>query len=199
MSKKVSIGSQRAGLAAAVLLAGSALASEGPRYTYGELGYSQVDFDNFNEDADVFGAGGSLAVSDRIYLIASYSYGNVDVSGFDIDLNTAQVGAGLHFPLNSTVDFIVDASYVWAEIEADGFDSQDDDGYALRAGLRAMLTPQFELNGGGSYADVSDDDTALYVGAVYNFTDMFAVTGNISAGDNATAYGIGARFYFDVK
>ena len=199
MSNKISIWTRRAGLAAAALLAASAFASEGPRYTFGEVGYSQVDFDNFNEDADVFGVGGSLAVSDQVYLIAGYSYGNVDVSGLDIDLNTAQVGAGLHFPLNSTVDFIVDASYVWAEVEADNFDSQDDDGYALRAGLRAMLTPQFELNGGGTYADVSDDDTALYVGAVYNFTDMFAATANISAGDNATAYGIGMRLYFDVK
>ncbi len=81
----------------------------------------------------------------------------------------------------------------------DDFNSQDDDGYAIRAGIRAMLTPQFELNGGGSYVDVSDDDTALYVGAVYSFTDMFAVTGNVSVGDNATAYGVGLRLYFDVK
>ena len=188
-----------AGLVAAMLFAGSAAASEGPRYTYGELGYARVDFDNFNEDADLFGANGSLAVSDQIYLIASYSDGSIDGNGFDIDLKQAEAGAGLHFPLNSKVDFTADASYVWAEVDADGFNSQDDDGYAIRAGIRAMLTPQFELNGGGSYVDVSDDDTALYVGAVYNFTDMFAVTGNVSVGDNATAYGVGLRLYFDVK
>ena len=56
-----------------------------------------------------------------------------------------------------------------------------------------MLTPQFELNGGGTYVDVTDDDTALYVGGVYNFTDMFALSGDVSVGDNATAYGVGMR------
>jgi|APFre7841882724_1041349.scaffolds.fasta_scaffold80283_2 hypothetical protein len=199
MNMKTSIWARRAGFVAAVLVAGSAVASEGPRYTYGELGYAQIDFDGFNEDADVFGADGSLAVSDRVFLIASYSQGTIDASGFDVDLTTAAVGAGMHFPLNETIDFVADAAYVWAEVDADSFDAQDDDGFALSAGLRAMLTPQFELNGGGTYVDVSDDDTALYVGAVYNFTDMFAVTGNVSVGDNATAYGVGARLYFDVR
>jgi hypothetical protein len=199
MDQKAKKWARRAGLVAAVLLAGSAAASEGPRYTYGELGYSQVDFDNFNEDADVFGANGSLAVSDKLFLIASYSDGNIDASGFDIDLKQASAGLGMHLPLNSKVDFTADLSYVWAEVDADGFNSQDDDGYSLRAGIRAMLTPEFELNGGGSYTDVSDDDTALYVGGVYNFTNMFAVSGNVSVGDNATAYGIGARLYFDVR
>jgi len=197
MRKEVLIWIRRAGFAAAMVLAGSAAASEGPRYTYGELGYSQIDFDNFSEDADVVSADGSLAVSDLIYLIASYSYGTIDASGFDVDLTTVNAGAGLHFPLNQTIDFVADLSYIWAEIDADNFSSQDDDGFGLRAGLRAMLTPQFELNGGGTYVDVSDDETALYVGAVYNFTDMFAVTGNVTVGDNATSYGIGMRLYFD--
>ncbi len=42
------------------------------------LGYAQVDFDNFNEDAQMFGANGSLAISDRLYLIASYADGSID-------------------------------------------------------------------------------------------------------------------------
>src|SRR4051794_2247910 len=171
---------RRAGFIAAALIAGSAAAAEGPRYTYGEVGYSRVDFDNFNEDADVFGAGGSLAVSERVYLVAGYSYGTIDASGFDIDLENAAAGVGMHFPLNDTVDLIGEAAYEWAKIDIDNFGSEDDDGYGLKVGLRAMLTPQFELNGGGTYVDISDDETAFYVGAVYNFTEMFAVTGNIT-------------------
>jgi len=198
--KKITTWTRHAGFVAAALLAGSAVAAEGPRYTYGEIGYSRVDFDNFSDDADVFGLGGSLAVSDRVHLIASYSNGTIDTSNINIDLETAEVGAGINYPLNNTVDFVADAAYVWAKADANhGFGSQDDDGYALSVGLRAMLTPQFELNGGGTYADVSDDNTALYVGAVYNFTNMIAMTGNVSIGDNATAYGVGLRLYFDVK
>jgi hypothetical protein len=71
---------------------------KGPRYTYGELGYARIDFDNFNEDADVFGANGSLAVSDQIYLIAAYSDGNIDASGFDIDLRARRSGCRSALP-----------------------------------------------------------------------------------------------------
>ena len=194
MSQTVSIWTRRAGLAAAMLVAAGSAVAEGPRYTFGEIGYSQVDFDNFNKDAEMFGANGSFAISDRVYLIASYAEGSID--GTDVDLKAAEAGAGMHFPLNGTIDFIVDASYVWNEVDANGFDAQDEDGYGVRAGLRAMLTPQFELNGGGTYVDVTEDDTALYVGGVYNFTDVFALSGDVSVGDNATAYGVGMHMYF---
>ena len=65
MSQTVSIWTRRAGLAAAMLVVAGSAVAEGPRYTFGEIGYSQVDFDNFNEDAEMFGANGSLAISDR--------------------------------------------------------------------------------------------------------------------------------------
>ncbi len=81
MSQKVSIWTRRAGLAAAMLVVAGSAVAEGPRYTFGEIGYSQVDFDNFNEDAQMFGANGSFAISDRLYLIASYADGSIDGLG----------------------------------------------------------------------------------------------------------------------
>ena len=198
MTKHTSKWTRRAGFVAAALLAGSAAAAEGPRYTYGEIGYSVIDFDNFSDDADVYSADGSLALTDRLHLIAGYLNGSVDTSNVNIDLEGAQGGLGMHFPLNETVDFVADVAYVWEKVDANrGFGSNDEDGYAVNVGLRAMLTPEFEVNGGGSYADVSDDDTALNLGVVYNFNRMFAITGNVSVGDNATAYGAGLRLYFD--
>ncbi|HET6473523.1 MAG TPA: outer membrane beta-barrel protein [Pseudomonadales bacterium] len=181
------------------LIAGSSAApaaAAGPRYTYGEVGYSRVDFDHFSEDADVGAIAGSFAIADHWYLVADYSYGTIDNTGADVDLQNADAGVGFHVALDDRVDFIAEAAYAWARVEADRF-SDDDDGYALKAGIRAMLTPQFELNAGGTYVDISgDDQKAGYVGAVYNFTDMFAVTGTISAGDDATAYSVGLRLYF---
>jgi hypothetical protein len=197
MRNQNTLWARRAGFVAAALLAGSAAAGEGPRYTYGELGYSRVDFDNFSEDADLFNASGSLAVTDRVHLIAGYSNGSIDGSGVNVDLESATIGAGVNFPLNEKIDLVADAAYAWAKVDANNFGSDSDDGYALNVGLRAMLTPQFELNGGGTYVDISDDNTAAYVGAVYNFTDMFALSGNISVGDNATAYSAGLRLYFE--
>src|SRR5689334_1940508 len=106
---------RRAGLVGATLIAASAAlpasASEGPRYTYGEIGYARIDFDNFDEDADAVGANGSFALNDRVYLLASYSRASIDDSGFDVDIDTAEAGAGMHFPLNSRVDLIAEAAY----------------------------------------------------------------------------------------
>ena len=62
-----------------------------------------------------------------------------------------------------------------------------------------MLTPKFELNGGATYTDVSSSESAGFVGAVYNFTDMFAVTLGASIGQDATTYGTSVRLYFGDK
>jgi hypothetical protein len=184
---------------AGVLLAGSVMAADGPRYTYGEIGYERLDIDNYSGDGDFGNIGGSFALNDRIYMFAAYQDGSVDGSGPDIDVSTFEAGLGVHFPLNDTIDLVGNAAYAWAKVDVDNFGNEDDDGYALSAGLRAMVTPKLELNGGGSYVDISDDDTALYLGAVYSFTDMFAVTTGASFGDDATSYGVGLRLYFDVR
>lgn len=199
MELKHSLWIRTAGALAGVLLTGSVLAAEGPRYTYGEIGYERLDIDNYSGDGDFGNIGGSFAVHDSIYLFASYSDGSIDGSPGDIDVSTFEAGVGYHYPFNDTVDLVLNAAYAWAKVDFDNFGNEDDDGYALSAGLRAMVTPQLELNGGGSYVDISDDDTAIYLGAVYSFTDMFAVTTGASFGDNATSYGIGLRLYFDVK
>jgi len=188
--------------AAALLAASLALPAlaEGPRYTYGELGYQRVDFDNFSEDEDAGYLSGSLGLNDRLFLFGDGSYGTIDVSGSDIDVTTIDAGLGMHLPLNDKVDFVASVAYVYVDVDSNRFNnSQNDDGYALRGGLRAMVTPKLELNGGATYVDVDDDNTSAYFGAVYSFTEAFAVTGNVDVGDNATTYGVGLRLYFDAR
>lgn len=187
---------QVAGVLAGVLMANAAMAADGPQYTYVEAGYSWIDFDDFNADGDAFNIGGSLAVTDMFHLFAGYQDGEVEVGSFDIDVSTMQLGGGMNIELSPTVDLVATAAWVRADLDANAFGSGDDDGYALGVGVRAMVTPQFELNGGVSYVDVSDDDTALSVGAVYSFNEMFALTAGASFGDNVTSYGIGGRIYF---
>jgi hypothetical protein len=189
------------GFAALVVAAFSlpAFAAEGPRYTYGELGYQRVDFDNFSENEDAGYLNGSLALDDRLFLVADGSYGTIDTSGTNIDVTTLDAGLGFHIPLNQKVDFVAQVAYVWWKVDAGRFGHDDEDGIGLRGGLRAMVTPKLELNGGASYVDLSggDDNTSAYFGAVYNFTEVFAVTGNVDVGDNATTYGVGVRMYFE--
>jgi outer membrane protein with beta-barrel domain len=181
--------------AAAAVSAASAFAGEGPRYTYVDVGYERINPDNFNDDADAGALAGSLAVANNVHVFAGYSYGRLDTRGISVDLESAEAGAGLNFPLTNTMDIVAEAAYLWAKVDADQFGSEDDDGYGVQVGLRAMLTPKFELNGGVSYTDVSDSETAGFLGAVYSFTDVFAMTAGVSVGQDVTSYGAGVRFY----
>lgn len=184
--------------AIASVLGGVCFADEGPRYTFAEVGYAHVEFDRFNEaDGDQFGLGGSLALTDMLHVFGSYAQGQVEGSNFpNIDTTSANAGLGVNFAVSPTIDLVGRAAVVYAKAELNNFD-EDDTGLGLNAGVRAMIAPQLELNGGVSYVDFGDDsdDTALEVGAVYSFTDMFAVTANGSFGDEATAIGVGARLY----
>ena len=202
MRLKTSVCARGAGTLAAALFAGNVLAAEGPRYTFAQVAYANVDFDDLNNDGDFVNAGASLAVHEKVHLFADYAAGSVDVGNVDVDVTNVDAGLGINLPLSPTVDLVVDIAYLWTELDAgNGFNSVDENGFGARAGVRAMLAPNFELNGGVSYADYedSDDDTALYGGLVYNFTEAVAVMAGASVGDNVTSYELGVRLYFGDK
>ncbi len=186
-----------AGVLAGVMLANAAMADDGPQYTFAEVGYDWIDFDDLDADGDGFRINGSIAATEMVHLFASYQDGEIDAGIVDLDLSRMRLGAGVNIELSPTVDLVATAAWVRYDLDANAFGSDTEDGYALGVGVRAMVAPQFELNAGVNYEDVSDeDDTSLSVGAVYSFTDMFAVTAGASFGDNVTEYGIGARLYF---
>ena len=84
-----------------------------------------------------------------------------------------------------------------AEIEASGFGSEDEDGFGATIGMRGMVSDQVELFGTLSYVDLGDDDgTAIGGGALYSFTDTFALGANVEFDDDVTIYGVSARLYF---
>jgi hypothetical protein len=170
-------------------------ADNGPRYTYGEVGYSHLDFDDFDADGDAWYLNGSFALTDMFHVVAGYTDGNLDANGGgSADYSSWNLGVGINYPISDTIDLVGRLSYLSAEVEND-----DEDGYGLYAGVRAMVMPQFELNGGVDYTDLGGDfgdDTAVELGAVYNFTDMVAAAAGVSFSDNVTQYNIGLRLYF---
>jgi hypothetical protein len=181
----------------ASLVAGACLAAEGPRYTYVEADYAHVEFDNFNNaDGDQFGVGGSLGLTDMVHLFGTYAEGSVEAgNGPSIDTTDAVVGIGLNYAVEPTIDVIGRLGYVYAKAEAGNFDA-DDSGLGLSVGVRAMLRPNIELNGDINYVDFGDNsDTSLHLGAVFNFTEMIAMTVNTSFGEDVTSYGVGVRAY----
>jgi hypothetical protein len=84
------------------------------------------------------------------------------------------------------------------EIDVSDFDSIDDSGIALRAGLRGRVFESFELSGGLKYADLNDfgSETTAQVGARFYFTKMFALGADIGCNDDGTSWMLGGRFDF---
>lgn len=191
----------------ALILAGSMVAAhaEGPRYTYADLAYTHIKLDVAGRDrsGDGLSLGGSVAVAEMVHLFAGFTYAEFDFNsgGFgnsDIDYRNLTLGAGFNYDISSTVDFVGRLAYVTAEARRASF-KVDEDGYGLSAGVRAMVTEQVELNGFVNYVDLGSDigdDTSVSIGALYNFTDLFAVGLGGEFGGDARAITAGVRFYF---
>ena len=181
------------GAIASLALAPAAVLADSPDYTYIEGSYVNIDIDGI-DDGDGFGIGGSAEVGENIFIFADYA--TVGFS-FGVDFSTITAGIGYKSAISDTTDVNVSIAYVNAEVDAGVFGSIDDDGYGLDVSLRSMVSSEFELNGGISYVDFGNggDDTAFHVGGVYSFNDSFAVTGDISFGNDITTFLIGGRFY----
>ncbi|HEX9853049.1 MAG TPA: outer membrane beta-barrel protein [Woeseiaceae bacterium] len=171
-------------------------AAEGFSYNFIQGSYGQIEFDEIDVDGDGFGIEGSVALSDRFHLFGGYSTADLD---FGVDVSQLEAGVGFNTPISDTVDFVASLAYVSAEVDAPGFGSVDDSGYGLGAGLRAMLTPLLEVNGGIQYVDFGDDsdgDTEFGAGFLYRFTDRFAAGLSGDWGDDISTYQLNARMLF---
>lgn len=179
----------------ALVLAGPVFAGD-LSYNFIEGRYQKVEFDagSIDVDGDGFGIGGSFEINENVFAVASYSTADFD---FGIDLNQLSLGVGYHVDVSPNADFFATLSFVRAEVEASGFGSEDEDGFGAAIGMRGMVSDQVELFGTLSYVDLGDDDgTAIGGGALYSFTDTFALGANIEFDDDVTTYGISARLYF---
>ncbi|HEX6259257.1 MAG TPA: outer membrane beta-barrel protein [Woeseiaceae bacterium] len=173
----------------------AAAAAEDLSYNFIQGSYGQVEVDEVDVDGDGFGIEGSVAVSDSFHLFGGYTTADMD---FGIELNQLEAGIGYNTPISETVDLVATLSYVSAEVEAAGFGSADDSGYGLGVGLRAMLSPVFEVNGDIQYVDFGDggDDTGFGAGFLYSFTEQFAAGVSGDWSDDFSSYQLNARMLF---
>lgn len=165
-----------------------------PRYTYGELGYVNADFDDIDEDGDGWGLGGSYAVHRNFHIIAGYQ--DVDLGGSN-DYNSLALGVGVNYALRPGLDAIGRVGWVNVEVDVGPF-NEDDDGYVVEGGVRTMINPQLELNGFVRYLDVgNEDDTSLVLGGLYGIANNVAVGADVEFSDDVTTFFLKARLYFD--
>jgi hypothetical protein len=184
-------------LAATLAFAPLLARAEGPSYSFVEAGYLVTDIDDFDEEFDGFGIGGSFEFIENWFVYGSYIDQSAEFFDADVDATGYELGFGYAFPLTDTMDLYGALGYTEVEFEAGGY-SIDDDGYVLSLGLRAMVMEQLELQGAVNYVDLSDsgDDTSLGLAARWYFMQQFAIGIEGGFGDDASSYGVSARWDF---
>jgi hypothetical protein len=173
------------------------------------FGYSFVDFaiipeaetdsGDFDADGDGFQLRGSLTVHQNYFALVEIESLEFD-DGIDVDFQRWLIGAGAHWPINQSLDFIARGGIVRYDVDYGRFGDDDDIGFFLGGRVRALVASKVELEGGVdiSTAEVGGfEDEILLVGeGRYHFNNQFSVGGLLNLGDDVSQIGIYGRFNF---
>lgn len=169
-------------------LAPFAVMADDVSYGYFDLSYQTgsvdpVDFDGFRLSL-------SYPINDSWYVAFDYADLSFDPTG---DLSDYSIAAGWHNEL-----FFAEFGY--EDADANGF---SDSGFEFDAGVRSMVSENFELSAHLGYSDLGSFDTFTKygVGAVWMFGDNMGVSFNYDlwsadSGSDLDTMGVGFRFNF---
>lgn len=166
-------------------------------YDFVDLGitFGEVDSPGNDVDFSTFDVNGSWGFHPNIALIGRVAVGEIDVAG-DIDTTELSIGVNPHFALTDKIDLVVPVAIEWAEYDASGFDD-DDTGFSIGVGIRALATPAWEFNGGLRYVDIfGGDDLSVVGGARWHISSLFSLSADATIGDDASGVRFGGRFSF---
>lgn len=186
--------------AAALLWPAMSLAAQPPgelNYDFVDLGVTFGDIDTAGDDVDfsTFDVNGSWGFHKNVALIGRVAVGEIDVPG-DIDTTELSIGINPHFALNDRIDLVIPVAIEWAEFDAGSFED-DDTGFSLGVGIRALASPAWEFNGGLRYVDIFEgDDLSVVGGARWHINSLFSLSADATIGDDVTGVRLGGRFSF---
>ena len=188
-------------LAGALLLSPAmVLAAEPPaeiRYDYVDLGVTFGEVDTTGNDVDFsgFDVNGSWGFHPNVALIGGVGFGEIDTAG-DIETTEFSIGVMPHFPLTDKIDLVIPVAIEWAEYDAGAFDD-DDTGYSIGVGIRALPTPKWEFGAGLQYVDIfSNDEVSVLGEARWHISSLFSLSLGGSIGDDTSGVRFGGRFTF---
>lgn len=110
-------------------------------------------------------------------------------------INDNRYGAsvGYYTGINDKLDFIADLSFLGQHVTNAG----NHNGWGIDGGLRAMLAPQFELDGLVQHSDVnSNTENTLTVKGLYSLTDAWRLFASYSNNSDEDDFQVGVRYVF---
>lgn len=166
-------------------------------YDFIGLGLALGEIDTAGDDVDFtnFTVNGSWAFHSNFALIGSIGAGEIDTAG-DVDTTEISLGINPHFPITEQVHIVIPVALLWADYDGRGF-SDDDTGYTVGLGVRALPSPAWEFSGGIQHVDIFDSsDQSFYANARWHLNDLFSLSAGGEFGDDVSAFVLGARFSF---
>jgi len=164
-------------------------------YAYLEARYVRRNTDGFGEDPEGFDVRFSRPMGETWFLHASLQMLEGEAANSDVDVETFEIGLGLHTAISPRVDMVLSAS--WIELDADRAapGPSNDDGYRLRGGLRTPLGARAEVGAGLFYLDLeeSGDEVGFYVDSAFYFQSRMGFTISYEAMEDVESIGIGIR------
>lgn len=170
-------------------------------YSYVELSYADVDFDDISIGSQRYRFAGSFLVIPNAFVTGGYTFERSDSFGFggandSLDVTTLNLGVGYRFGLSDTVDFKAEVAALRQEFQFDDL-KDDDTGFQLGLGLRAVAGPRLELAGKASYVDIFEDyETIVGVSGLYHVSRIFTVSLDLESASQWQSYGLSGRLNF---
>ncbi len=156
-------------------------------YNYAELRFVDVDI----ASGDGIRMNGSYELQDNWLIVGGLT--TLDYNN-NVDSTMFEIGGGYVHNYSSDWDLIGTARFVRVDVDTP-FGGGDDNGFALSAGTRGWLMPQFEIRGSVNHVNLDNSDTYLELAGDYYFSERFSAGLSLDfAGDN-DAFTLGARWY----
>ncbi len=157
-------------------------------YSYAVLRFVDVDF----RDGDGIRFSGSYELDGNWLIVGGLTA--LDFNN-NVDSTLVELGGGYLWHYSDDFDLISTLRLVRSEIDVGGIDT-DETGFALSAGARGLLAPQFEISGSVNHINLDDSDTYLELAGDYYFTEQISAGASLEFAGDTDAFTIGVRWFF---
>ncbi len=160
----------------------------GLSYSFAELRFVDVDF----RGGDGIRFKGSYELDGNWLIVGGLT--SLDFNN-SVDSTLLELGGGYVWHYSDDFDLVSTLRLVRSEIDNGGIDA-DDTGFALTAGARGLLAPQFEIRGSVNHINLDDSDTYLELAGDYYFTEQVSAGASLEFAGDKDAFTIGVRWFF---